>query len=60
MKILSVSFAPRLFMCPEITKESEDLANNVEIEYKDIFGKRAKQINAKIVKTRERLLDKSD
>ena len=52
-------------MCPEIIKECEDLANNVEIEYEDIFGTRAKQMNAvqllaKIVETKERLIDKSD
>ena len=54
-----------LFMCPEIIKECEDLANNVEIEYEDIFGTKAKQMKAvhllaKIVETRERLIDESD
>ena len=52
-------------MCPEIIKECEDLANNVEIEYEDIFGTKAKQMNAiqilaKTVETRERLIDKRD
>ena len=51
-----------LFMCPEIMKECEELANNVNIEYEDIFGTRAKQIDAvqllaKIVETRERLIE---
>ena len=51
-----------LFMCPVIIEECEDLANNVEIEYEDIFGPKAKQLSAvqllaKIVETRERLID---
>ena len=50
-----------LFRCPKIIDSCEELANNLEIEFEDIFGSLSKQAKAvkmlmKIRDTREKLI----
>ena len=50
-----------LFRCPKILDSCEELANNLEIEFEDIFGSLSKQAKAvkmlmKIWDTREKLI----
>ena len=50
-----------LFSCQKILDRCDDLANNVDIEYEDIFASKSKQVKAvkllsKIWETREQLL----
>ena len=53
-----------LFECEVLINKCEDLANNVKVEYEDIFGDRTSQIDAiklltKMWNTREQILETS-
>ena len=53
-----------LFNCDKLLRNCEELANNVEIEYEDLFGSKEKMLEAvklleKIVETREKLIEET-
>ena len=54
-----------LFMCEKILQNCPELATNVEVEYEDIFGPKAKQIEVaklfvKILEMREKLINETE